>query len=124
MCDDLDVAMTGISSGNLWVTRLRADLPATALAANLVLEATASQVAIPNVHNATTYTVAGYNPCAPSSGTAPASPPSSNAAPARAGGSCACRTAESSRTPPGKGGVWFALIAAAVGFGACRKRRR
>jgi len=115
-CDDLQIAMTGIASGNLWITRLRANLPVSALAADLVLEAASSQVPVPNVHNATTYTVPGYNPC-PASATAP------SAAPAGSGGGCACLAAEASHTPPA-GTIVFALAIAGFAFAASRRRRR
>jgi hypothetical protein len=61
-CDDLQLAMTGIK-GQLWVTRLRADLPASALATDLVLEATQSQTPVSNLHQTSKYTVPGYSPC-------------------------------------------------------------
>jgi hypothetical protein len=111
MCDDLEVAMTGIDPGNFWITRLRADLPARALAADLVLEATSSQVPVANVHNATTYTVPGYNPC-------PNTPAS--ASPSSSSGSCAV---ESLRMPPA-GTIAFAIAAVGIAFAASRRRRR
>ena len=43
---DGDVATVGITPGNLWVTRLRADFPSAALSSDLVLEATAAQTAL------------------------------------------------------------------------------
>ena len=61
-CDDLDLAMTGIQS-QLWVTRLRADLPASALANDLVIEATQSQAAVSNTHATSKYTDPSYSPC-------------------------------------------------------------
>jgi hypothetical protein len=61
-CDDLAVAMNGIQ-GTLWITRLRADLPAAALAADLVLEATESQTSVANMHTTQKYTDPNYNPC-------------------------------------------------------------
>jgi hypothetical protein len=61
-CDDLALAMTGLV-GQLWVTRLRADLPAGALANDLVLEATPSQAPVSNVHQAGKYTDPGFSPC-------------------------------------------------------------
>jgi hypothetical protein len=113
-CDDLQIAMTGIASGNLWITRLRASLPVSALAADLVLEAASSQVPVPNVHNATTYTIPGYNPC----------PASATASPTPSGGSGGgCLVAESSHSPPA-GEVAFALAIAGFAFAASRRRRR
>jgi hypothetical protein len=63
-CDDLAVAMTGIG-GPLWVTRLRADLSASDLSTDLVLEATPSQTTVSNVHQTEVYTIAGYSPPCP-----------------------------------------------------------
>jgi hypothetical protein len=118
LCDDLQVAMTGITTGNLWITRLRADLPASALAADLALEASLSQTSVANVHTATTYTVPNYNPCAGTLGSAPAGP-TTNASSV----GCACLTAESSRTPPADT-VAFALAVSGIAVAAGRRRRR
>src|SRR5262249_27161912 len=63
-CDDLSLAMTGIATGNLWVTRLRAALPVGALSQDLVLGATASQAPVSNAHHTNSYTIANYDPCA------------------------------------------------------------
>jgi hypothetical protein len=101
-CDDLAVAMTGIH-GPLWVTRLRADLPASALASDLVLEATQSQTAVVNVHQTELYTIAGYAPACPKSG------------------SCAAASIEA-RTRFADGGA-FAVVSAALAL-ALRRRRR
>jgi hypothetical protein len=113
-CDDLQIAMAGIAAGNLWITRLRADLPVNALAADTVLEATSSQVAVPNIHNATTYTIPGYNPCA---GAAAASP-----APSSGCGGCVLG-AEAPRTLPTRT-IAFGLAIAGVAFVAGRRRKR
>jgi hypothetical protein len=87
-CDDLAVAMNGIQ-GTLWVTRLRADLPAAALATDLVLEATESQTSVTNMHTTQKYTDPNYNPC-----------PSTNSganANGNSGSSCTIRANESRR---------------------------
>ena len=65
-CDDLAVATDGIDLSSFTVTRLRANLPASALGADLVLEASASQVPVPSFHATTQYTIPNYNPCATS----------------------------------------------------------
>jgi hypothetical protein len=62
-CDDLDVAMTGVPIGSLWVTKLRADLPAEALSKDLVLEAESSQQSVQSVHSTNNYSDPNYNPC-------------------------------------------------------------
>lgn len=54
--DDIDVALRGLHAGDVWVTRLRANLPANALAGgDLRLEAAAVQTPVSNVHYATAY---------------------------------------------------------------------
>lgn len=107
-CDDLTVAMTGISSGALYVTRLRSLLPSSALAADLELEASASQAPVPSFHAASRYTVAGYNPC-PSS--AASSPPSS-----------ACATSPERPGTRYTDAIVALLVATGIAFGARRRR--
>jgi hypothetical protein len=51
-CDDLDIALKGLHPKDVWITRLRANLPRTALAATLKLEPTAAQTRFDNVHYA------------------------------------------------------------------------
>jgi hypothetical protein len=80
--------MTGIATGNLWVTRLRAALPVGALSQDLVLEATASQNPVSNAHHTNSYTIANYDPCAGPS-------QKNGAAPAASSSGCSCRTVES-----------------------------
>jgi hypothetical protein len=63
-CDDLAVAMVGIDPSSFTVSRLRANLPSSALAADLVLAASPSQVPVPSFHQTSRYTVANYDPCA------------------------------------------------------------
>ncbi len=54
--DDLEVALRGMSANDVWVTRLRAQLPVDALqAGDLELEAHPSQVAVSNEHQAFHY---------------------------------------------------------------------
>jgi hypothetical protein len=113
-CDDFDLATTGISAGSLWVTRLRADMPAGALGTDLVLEATASQTPVTNIHSTNKYTDPKYNPC-PGSNVAPRSP-------SPAVTSCAIRAVDSPRNRYADAiGLFMggALTAAAV-----RRRRR
>lgn len=50
--DDLELARKGLHASDVWVTRLRADLPASALATDLILEAHPDQTPVSNVHNA------------------------------------------------------------------------
>jgi hypothetical protein len=60
-CDDPQVAFTGLHMGSIWITRLVADLPSSALGKDLVLEATPEQTPVANVHQAQSW-VDG-NPC-------------------------------------------------------------
>jgi hypothetical protein len=90
-CDDLALATSGIQ-GNLWVTRLRADLPAVALATDMILEATASQTAVTNMHTTEKYTDPNYHPC----GGTNAGTPSANGNSGQ-GSSCAVRTKDAAR---------------------------
>jgi len=50
--DDLEVAVGSMHRSDVWITRLRADLPVSALSQDLRLEAHPNQVAVSNVHNA------------------------------------------------------------------------
>ena len=110
LCDDLEVATMGLHSGDVWVTRLRADLPANALAAgDLRLAATSMQVAVTNLHTTSTYSDPSYDPCAGSG-----SPSSSSS-------SCACR---SSREDGGKVGTYVLLGVTALAVGGMLRARR
>ena len=54
--DDIDVALRGLHPTDVWVTRLRANLPANALGAgDLKLEAASDQTPVSNVHYAVAY---------------------------------------------------------------------
>ena len=50
--DDLELALSGLHREDVWLTRIRADLPAAALNADLIIEAHPSQTTVNNVHNA------------------------------------------------------------------------
>jgi len=52
-CDDIDVAFAGMTRKDVWVTRMRADLPNAALDATLLLEASPKQETVENVHQTT-----------------------------------------------------------------------
>jgi hypothetical protein len=67
--DDLQVALTGLEAGNVWVTRLRAVLPVNALSEHdLLLQASSSQTSVSNQHNANNYDDPSYSPCGYQSG--------------------------------------------------------
>jgi hypothetical protein len=114
-CDDLDLAMTGISRGSLWITRLRAMLPAGALGSDLVLEATASQTPVSNLHSTTKYTDPNFNPCpASNAGTTGRSSPAAST-------TSACSTA---RVPRNRYAGAVVLCLASVLAAAAGRRRR
>jgi Uncharacterized protein conserved in bacteria (DUF2330) len=54
VCDDLEVALEGLNRNDVWVTRLRANLPNAALADTLQLEPNLAQVPFDNVHQTQT----------------------------------------------------------------------
>jgi hypothetical protein len=57
--DDLTAATSGLYIGDVWVTRLRAKLPVAALAQDLVLQASATQGPVFNLHRAPYTPLAG-----------------------------------------------------------------
>jgi len=116
-CDDLDLAMTGIDVGSLWVTRLRANLPFNALTSDLVLEATASQVSVSNVHSTSIYTIPNYNPCPASKGIAAGNNNGNSAS-----GGCACRANDSPRSRYAD--AILGILLAVMTAGMVRRRRR
>jgi hypothetical protein len=112
--DDLDVATKGMSVGDIRVTRLRAFLPADALAeGDLRLEATASQLSVTNIHHTDRFSDPTFDPCAGAGG-----PPNGSSSNDRG---CLCGSA-----PSGALGAGRALLIAAAAFLslAIARRRR
>ncbi len=67
--DDLAVALVGLDADNVWVTRLRAVLPANTLSEqDLVVQAASDQNAVSNLHTAANYDDPTYSPCGDHSG--------------------------------------------------------
>ena len=125
-CDDLSVALTGMAPDSLWVTRLHADLPSTALSTDLVLEATATQDPVPSLHSTDRYSVAGYDPCAAVNANANTTPPPLPAAPATpaagaANAACACHMIDEAR---GRSPSEWMVALAAVALALSRARGR
>lgn len=117
--DDLDVATRGLHKGDVWVTRLRADLPAAALSEDFKLSATA-QTQVSSAHVADVYTDPNDEPCpdgflksssSSSSGSNVAPPPDDDS-------SCTCRIQKKTTK-----GTW-ALIGATAFIAARMTRRR
>ena len=110
-CDDLTVAMTGIDPASFTVTRLRASLPSSALAADLLLEASPSQAPVPSFHVTTQYSIPNYDPCGSTSNGA-----------TQSSGPSACTT---TAKPGTRYADVIVLLVSVVGlaFGGRRRRR-
>ncbi len=103
--DDLTVAMTGLDPASTWLTRMRAILPASALAAgDLVLQAASPQTTVSSQHTVKTYDDPTYDPC-----------------PATTGGGC---TAAEDPAVSGRTLVILALAFLAASFARRRIRSR
>lgn len=110
--DDIDTAMSGRVSYDLWVTRLRANLPVKALANDLSLEATAYQTEVGNVLVASGFTDPHYQPC-------PNGLTRSNGA---TSGGCVCDTTRATRSPVGSGTI-FLMVGTALLLSRVLRRR-
>jgi hypothetical protein len=63
-CDDFSLATSGLHAGNIWITRLRASLPAAALGnGDLHLEAAPSQTPVTGRYTADHFTDPHFDPC-------------------------------------------------------------
>jgi hypothetical protein len=51
-CDDVTVAFDGLHMSDVWITRLRANLPVSALSTDLILEAAPDQTPVSSLHQA------------------------------------------------------------------------
>lgn len=110
--DDLEVATRGFSS-DIWITRLRADLPVAALGTDLRLEA-AEQTPVSGQHHTEKFSDQNFDPCAGISNSASAGSDS--------GDGCACRTSRPLGTSMGS---WLvALVTAALASSIARRARR
>jgi hypothetical protein len=105
--DDVDVALVGLHPSSVWVTRLRANLPAGALAErDLAIQAAATQASVSNLHLASTYDDPSYSPCGNHDG--------------------GCAASASASRDPGlfiEGGV-LSCVAIAAAFRRVKRRRR
>jgi hypothetical protein len=102
--DDLAVASVGLDPSNVWVTRLRAQVPSNVLTeGDLVLQASSSQTAVSNLHSTSVYDDPAYNPCGNS------------------GGGGACAASDPPLVVPGRVLVGGAF--AFLGFALVRRRR-
>ncbi|AKU98258.1 hypothetical protein AKJ09_04922 [Labilithrix luteola] len=109
--DDLDVATRGLV-GDIWVTRLRADLPVQALGTDLRLEA-ADQTTVSGGHHTEKFSDENFDPCAGVTNSATVGSSSDG---------CACRT---SRPLGSSVGSWLvAVVTAALASSIARRARR
>jgi MYXO-CTERM domain-containing protein len=119
--DDLDVAIRGLHPTDVWITRLRADLPIAALSTDLRLEAAPSQTAVPSFHQTTSFTDPSFDPCGSvRSARSSFEPPPPTSQPAD-DGACACRSA---RMQDAAGTAVVVALGALGASLAMRRRRR
>jgi hypothetical protein len=114
-CDDITVAFEGLHASDVWVTRLRADLPSSALDADLILEATLSQTSAPNVHRAAQWI---GDPCMYTNS---AFVPLPASAPHAEGSSCALA---STRRESERAGTCVLVVASVLATSWLTRRRR
>ncbi|MDB5217054.1 MAG: hypothetical protein JWO86_4981, partial [Myxococcaceae bacterium] len=119
--DDLDVGSAGLHAGDVWVTRLRADLPVSALATDLELAASAEQVELSPTHKTSKFTDPLFDPCTGtrSKGTTSSSG-STGVSVGNGGDGCTCRTA---RLKDGLG-TWLLIGVTMVALPLLTRRRR
>jgi MYXO-CTERM domain-containing protein len=122
--DDLDVGADGLHSGDVWVTRLRANLPVSALSTDLELGASAQQVVLSPVHSTSRFTDPTFDPCAQTRGRTSASASASagggNVSPRDGADGCTCRTASSKEGL----GTWLLIGLTMVALPLLTRRRR
>ncbi len=119
--DDLDVASRSLHGADAWVTRLRADLPVSALTTDLRLEASPDQVELSPAHKTSIFNPP-FDPCA-APRSAPPPPPSYTPPPRSDGGDgCTCRTVPLQADL----GTWalIGITMIALPLAARRRRRR
>jgi hypothetical protein len=121
--DDLEVGSRTLHAGDVWVTRLRADLPVSALATDLQLAAAADQSDLSPSHKTSKFTDPTFDPCAAgrlaasSSGSAT---PSATFTPRDGADGCTCRT-----TPIKEGlGTWVIIGLTMIALPLVARRRR
>ena len=114
--DDLDVASRSIHADDVWVTRLRADLPVSALSTDLKLEAAADQGELSPTHSTSSFNPP-YNPCTTPP---PSSPAPRNSAENQGADGCTCHTV------PRKGdlGTWLVIGLTMIALPLVVRRRR
>jgi hypothetical protein len=119
--DDLEVASRSLHAGDVWVTRLRADLPVSALATDLQLAAAADQSELSPTHKTSKFTDPTFDPCTGTRTTTSSSGSTSSAFTPRDGADgCTCRT-----TPIKEGlGTWVLIGMTMIVLPLVARRRR
>jgi hypothetical protein len=110
--DDLKLATAGLHPDNVWVTRMRSFLPASALTgADLVLEPAPLQAPMASLHHTDAF-ANNYSPC-PKNAPQPAG--------ASQGGGCACGVTPKLRA---RVGTYFLMTLTLLGLSMVMRRRR
>ena len=121
--DDLEVASRTLHAGDVWVTRLRADLPVSALATDLQLAAATDQSELSPTHKTSRFTDPTFDPCSATRTTTSSSGSTASSAPftPRDGADgCTCRT-----TPIKEGlGTWVLIGMTMIALPLVARRRR
>jgi hypothetical protein len=119
--DDLEVGSRTLHAGDVWVTRLRADLPVSALATDLQLGATADQSELSPTHKTSKFTDPTFDPCSATRTTTSSSGATSAPFTPRDGADgCTCRT-----TPIKEGlGTWMLIGMTMIALPLVARRRR
>lgn len=122
--DDLTVAARSLHAGDVWVTRLRADLPVSALATDLQLAASSDQTVLSPTHKTSRFTDPTFDPCAASRSSRSTSSEStsddSGVDPPDGANGCTCRTA-----PVEEGmGTWALIGTTIIALPLITRKRR
>ncbi len=121
--DDLEVGSRTLHASDVWVTRLRADLPVSALATDLQLAAASDQSELSPTHKTSKFTDPTFDPCATGRVTPSSSSGAGSSAPftPRDGADgCTCRT-----TPIKEGlGTWVLIGMTMIVLPLVARRRR
>jgi hypothetical protein len=113
--DDIDVALKGLHPSDVWITRLRAYLPASSLGSvDLRIEPAPEQATASAQHHTKSFTDPSYDPC-PKAPVASASPQSD--------GGCVCTT-RVGRDREAFGTYVLVGVTTLLAFSMLRRRKR
>lgn len=117
--DDLDVAVLGLHPYDIWVTRLRADLPVQSLDTDLRIQAASVQAEVDPVHHTEKFSDPSYDPCKLSTQSSTSSSGVSVVTGSNGGG-CACRSSRFGADL----GTFLVIGTTILGLVGIAKRRR